>query len=51
MYDEIFQTCDDLRTLTINKNSIEKGSINLQKHLKKTSEARRKFLKEMIDSE
>ena len=51
VYDEIFQTCDDLRTLTINKNSIEKGSINLQKHLKKTSEARRKFLKEMIDSE
>jgi len=48
LYDEIFQTCDDLRSLVINKNSVVKGSINFKSHLNKTSEARKKFFKEWL---
>ena len=52
VYEEIFKTCDELRAVTIRftkkKEAADIGNINLNAHLKKTSELRKQFFKDFL---
>tara|TARA_X000000368_G_scaffold374937_1_gene327006 strand:- start:1264 stop:1659 length:396 start_codon:yes stop_codon:yes gene_type:complete len=47
IYDEIFQTCADLKALVLGKDQAEENTASFENHLKRTSKLRKRFYREL----
>ena len=47
IYDEIFQTCADLKVLIMGKDQAEENTEAFERHLKRTSKLRKRFFREL----
>ena len=47
LYDEIFQTCADLKALIMGKDQAEENTEAFERHLKRTSKLRKRFFREL----